>query len=707
MKLKMYFLTLLLLVSSFVIGQEIDKSNVRLGETIEYCGQHKIQERMMRDPVFRKQFEADQEELRLLEQQLAKDNTRKRGTVYTIPVVFHVIHDGGVSNISRAQIQDAMDILNRDFRKKNVDAADVHADFQGMPSDVEIQFAFATKAPNGVCFSGITRTYSTSTDVTGQSQVQAVRSGNDVFKGEWTGRNYLNVFVASGIEAGAGYTFNPYGNGNSMSNGIWIINSYLGSKGTSNVSNSRTLTHEVGHWLNLAHTWGPNNSPGDPASCSTDDGVTDTPNTIGVRWCNLNEATCGVRANVENYMDYSYCSKMFTPGQVSRMRTAIQAGVGGRSNLWTTLNLSNVGANVRPICAANFSPSIPQACEGSNVTFIDESYNSPKTWNWSFPGANPSTSILQNPIVSYAKAGVYSVTLTVSDGTSSKTITKDSVITIYTKGRKIPFLEGFDDLFELKNSTFWSTSSTSSKLFEVTNSTSYTGQKSIEFNNYNVIGKTTTELLSGAFDLSGVEDQSKVTLTFKYAYRKRNALNSEALRIFMSNDCGANWSLRRSISGSFLSNQVVEEEWSPSLLSDWVTIHITNINSSFWNSNTRLKFAFDGNGGNNFFLDDINIYPSGPTSELQLSLEENTLSTFQLYPNPTDGELNISFESLANQDLTYTIVDIYGKVVREDIIHASIGNNLIICTTTNLAAGSYFIRLNTKAYQTVNYFQVK
>ena len=704
----MYFLTLLLLVSSFVIGQEIDKSNVRLGETIEYCGQHKIQERMMRDPVFRKQFEADQEELRLLEQQLAKDNTRKRGTVYTIPVVFHVIHDGGVSNISRAQIQDAMDILNRDFRKKNVDAADVHADFQGMPSDVEIQFAFATKAPNGVCFSGITRTYSTSTDVTGQSQVQAVRSGNDVFKGEWTGRNYLNVFVASGIEAGAGYTFNPYGNGNSMSNGIWIINSYLGSKGTSNVSNSRTLTHEVGHWLNLAHTWGPNNSPGDPASCSTDDGVTDTPNTIGVRWCNLNEATCGVRANVENYMDYSYCSKMFTPGQVSRMRTAIQAGVGGRSNLWTTLNLSNVGANVRPICAANFAPSNSQACEGSNVTYYDESYNTPKTWSWSFPGATPSTSNLQNPIVSYAKAGIYSVTLTVSDGSTSKTITKDSVITIYAKGRKIPFLEGFDDLYELKNSSFWSVSSTSNiSNFQVTDKAKSTGTKSSVLNNFSLTGKSTYELISGAFDLSDVVEQSKITLTFKYAYRKRISSNSEALRIYMSNDCGSTWSLRRAITGAFLSSQVQETDWYPSSESDWTTIHITNINSSFWNSNTRLKFAFEGNGGNNFFLDDINVYPSGPTSELQLSLEENSLATFQLYPNPTEGELNISFESLFDQDLTYEIVDIYGKLINQNVIHAAIGNNLVVCSTSNLATGSYFIRLKSKAYQTVHYFQVK
>jgi PKD repeat protein len=708
MRFNIYFLALLLLITSSAIGQVIDRSNTRAGEEIEYCGQHKIQGKLMQDPVFRKQFESDQESLRLLEEQISKDPFRKRGTIFTIPVVFHIIHNGGASNISRSQIQDAMNILNRDFRKKNLDAADVHPDFQGMPSDVEIQFVLATKDPNGVCFPGVTRTYSTSTDVTGQAQVQAVQTGNDVFKGEWSGKKYLNVFVADAIEVGAGYTFNPYGSGNSMSNGIWIIHNFLGSIGTSNVNNSRVLTHEVGHWLNLAHTWGPNNSPGDPKSCSTDDGVTDTPNTVGVTSCNLNEATCGVRANVENYMDYSGCSKMFTPGQVSRMRAAIQSGVGGRNNLWTTLNLSQVGGNVQPICAVNFSSVNSQVCVGNNVEFKDESYNTPKTWNWSFPGGSPSTSTIQNPIVKYDNPGVYSATLTVSDGTISKTIIKDTAVIVYPKGRKIPFLEGFDDLYELSNTSFWSTNNgVSSSNFKVTNEAAFTGGKSIKLNNFENNTSTTFDLVSGAFDLSQIQSQSNVTLSFKYAYRKKQSSNTEILRIYLSNDCGSTWSLRRAITGNTLSNQVVDSAWKPSNLNDWVVVHLTNISSSFWTPNTRLKLSFESNGGNNFFIDDINVYPSGPTTELQLATHQNTLFPFQLYPNPTEGELTISFESLTDQDLTYSILDIYGKIIKEDLIHATIGNNLIMCSTSELAKGSYFIRLNSKSYQSVNYFQVK
>ena len=81
--------------------------------------------------------------------------------------------------------------------------------------------------------------------------------------------------------------------GNAMNNGIWLRHDYCGSIGTANPSASKTFVHEVGHWLNLPHTWGSTNEPGLASNCTTDDGVTDTPNTIGSQWCNYNETTCG------------------------------------------------------------------------------------------------------------------------------------------------------------------------------------------------------------------------------------------------------------------------------------------------------------------------------------------------------------------------------------------------------------------------------
>ena len=70
----------------------------------------------------------------------------------------------------------------------------------------------------------------------------------------------------------------------------------------------------------MSHTWGGTNDPGLEENCSDDDGIEDTPNSIGSSGCNLSQNTCGSLDNVQNYMDYASCSKMFTEGQKSVMR---------------------------------------------------------------------------------------------------------------------------------------------------------------------------------------------------------------------------------------------------------------------------------------------------------------------------------------------------------------------------------------------------
>ena len=71
------------------------------------------------------------------------------------------------------------------------------------------------------------------------------------------------MFICGDIGGAAGYTTKPSGwSATQMTNGIWVLHDYVGSIGTSSIGSSRTMTHEVGHWLNLDHTWGPNNNPG-------------------------------------------------------------------------------------------------------------------------------------------------------------------------------------------------------------------------------------------------------------------------------------------------------------------------------------------------------------------------------------------------------------------------------------------------------------
>src|SRR5688572_88875 len=63
----------------------------------------------------------------------------KSGTVIIIPVVFHVFHTWGSENISKAQIEDQMRILNEDFRRTNPDKVNTRSQFVGVAADMEIE----------------------------------------------------------------------------------------------------------------------------------------------------------------------------------------------------------------------------------------------------------------------------------------------------------------------------------------------------------------------------------------------------------------------------------------------------------------------------------------------------------------------------------------------------------------------------------------
>ena len=78
----------------------------------------------------------------------------------------------------------------------------------------------------------------------------------------------------------------------------------------------------------------------------------------------------------------------------------------------------------------NFTASITTICGGGNISFTDQSTNSPTSWNWSFPGGTPSSSTAQNPTVNYNTSGTFSVTLTASNGSGNNMITKPNYITI-------------------------------------------------------------------------------------------------------------------------------------------------------------------------------------------------------------------------------------------------------------------------------------
>lgn len=712
---KSIFLGLSLLASATLSAQvrQLDPSNVREGESVEYCRQHTHMEELLANPAARASFMQDQQIQQQVEQQLlSNQDEQTRGTVYKIPVVFHILHNGGAENLSREQILDALFIMNRDFRRQNADANNVRAEFQGLPADVEIEFVMATRAPNGACFSGITRTRSamTSQGEDGGSQVQAIIAGNDVYNDVWPGNKYLNIFVCEDIGGAAGYTMLPSNwVGSVMQNGIWVLSTYVGSIGTSSLNTSRTLTHEVGHWLNLDHVWGGTNNPG--VSCGSDD-VDDTPETIGATSCNLNQAVCGPLANVENYMDYSYCSKMFTPGQKARMRAALLSTVGGRNNISSVANLVATGTDGSAhMCKADFSSNKRVVCVGGQIQFTDLSYNSASGWNWSFAGGTPATSTEQNPLITYTTPGTYEVQLTSTDGTITDGEVKQIYITVLPPSTGLPFYEGFESYSQLSDAaTFMASNLDNTANFVLATNVGHSGTKSVKLDNFSQNGSNVDELYSSKIDLSGVTTTPGVTLSFRYAYRKRAIANSESLLISISANCGETWQQRKSIIGSTLSPTAVTTSWTPTS-EDWTTVHMTNITSQFWTENFRFKFRFEGNGGNNIYLDDINIYPGAPSNDIvpgTAGLNENTaVSDLVVYPNPTEGELNVRFGVESATDMNFVMTDLMGKTIHTQFVQAATGSNLVMLSTEGLAAGMYLLQVKAATGMQVIEFMVK
>ncbi len=680
----------------------IDKTNCREGESVEFCREHKIHEEQMKDPNFAAQFKMDEEKIQKAIEEIvaqrekdSKNGVKPKGTLYRIPVVFHVLHNGGAENISKEQIIDCINVWNRDWRARNADTASVVESFKPLIADCEVEFVLATKAPDGTIFTGITRTQNalTSNGSNGNAQVNAIKAGNDVYQGEWPGNKYLNVFVCQDIGGAAGYTYRPQNGFTSMYNGIWALHNYVGSIGTSSIGSSRTLTHECGHWLDLPHVWGSTNSPGLASNCNTDDGITDTPNTIGVSSCKLNENTCGPLANVENYMDYSYCSKMFTQGQRDRVRAAITTGIGGRNLLVTQGNIDATGADSNFFLAkAVFTSSAKVICVGQTIDFKDESFNKVTGWNWTFSGGSPSTSIEQNPSITYNTPGLYAVTLSATDGTNNASTTINGYIEVLAEGIPLNYSENFENYTSLNdaNSFFHVNNNEKNNAFEIFNGAGSSGTKSVRLRNFGQTGTNTDELVTKNFDLSNIPTSDVVTLSFKYAYRKKTSANNESLRVLVSTDCGETFTSRKTLASNSLSSQTSTSEWVPTP-ADWVQVHVTNVTSAYFVNNLQAMFRFVSDDGNNIYLDDINFY-NGDETKLGIG-ELGSLSNISLYPNPADQEVNVNFNVANAGTVSIEISDLAGKSIKKILVNASAGDNLVMVDTDNLSTGMYLMNV--------------
>ncbi len=613
----------------------------------------------------------------LLWQLLSIQPTRGQAP-YLIPVVVHVIHDDGVEHISDAQIRNGIDILTRNWRKQNPDTVDIVAQFQPVAADMEVEFELARLDPEGNCTNGIVRLRSELT-TSGTHNVKELV--------HWPRDRYLNIHIVRNAAGLAGHALMPFqADSIPQKDGIVIQGNYFGNIGTSNDLRSVVLSHEVGHYLDLYHVWGGNNVPefyylpvGQQDNCDIGDEVDDTPGTIGWSTCNLAATSCdGQVDNVQNFMDYAYCARMFTEGQKTRVHAALNSPVAQRNNLWTDPNHALTGIDAPgTLCRADFRGR-RNWCVDEEVTIEDASYNNVTSWSWDV-GDGPIITD-QSPVFSYTTSGVRDVSLTVGNASGSINGTKVRYLRVLeTAGQGGPYLEGFEVSASIAESSVFPECE-GEPCAEIVQGIASGGDRSVRIPNSELSAGSTIALTSPRLDLTSVPSP---VLRFKYAFAKKDSANTDRLLVKLSRDCGKTWLLRRTITAAEIATVTgtVAGSFVPGP-GDWVHVPSISVPGSYATDNVIWRIELVTGGGNDLYIDDINL-----DNAAAIGIGELQQDTWQLAPNPASTYFQVA-SPFAIQ--TVELFNLAGQRIRT---HNAISPSEQI-PVGGLAAGTYLVRLS-------------
>jgi hypothetical protein len=584
------------------------------------------------DPQARARYAQMQKDL---EAQLHSGQMLRTNAITTVPVVVHIVLPDP-NLVTNATVQNQLDTLNWFYgAASTTDSLRVYTPFRTSYGRSNVRFCLAVRDPNNLPSTGINRITSSTVFNAGGSHPSSEAPA-------WNTTQYLNIWVCQLSGGVLGYSYLPgtFAPGDQRAG---FVNDYraFGSNASYLISaynKGRTAVHEIGHYFNLLHPWG---NGAANASCTQDDGCTDTPPTNGPTYgcpstpvLNSCSATApGVMS--QNHMDYAddACMYLFTQCQATRINNSLTAA--DRIGLSTSLGCQPFA--VQPYDAAITSIVSPTAgqsfCGATTITpqvnlanFGTVTLTSATitiSVNGGAPVNNPWTgSLAQNNSIAVtlpaiaALGGTNSLTICVTninggqaDGTPGNNCQTVSYANLSVT--PLPIVEGFE------STTFpptgWAVINPNSGSITWTRTTTAakTGVASARINIFNYSDVGHKDYLRSPLVNFAAATADSAFVTFQYAYRRYDDQSNDTLEVLVSKDCGATWTTMWIRGGQSLvtgSQAFITANFVPTA-AEWTQTPIRVDLSQFVGvGSVYVAFRSTNEFGQNIYIDDVNIF---------------------------------------------------------------------------------------------------
>ena len=346
------------------------------------------------------------------------------------------------------------------------------------------------------------------------------------------------------------------------------------------------------------------------------------------------------------------------------------------------------GDNLSP--TANFSASPRLICSGDSVSFSNFSVNASSGAQWLFEGGSPATSTEFSPTVTYNTPGIFDVRLIAFNNELADTLLfSDYLQVLSSTGEAAPFFEDFEEPLATRP---WIVSMAGDPVGWEQTDIGYLSDHSIWVDNFsNPAGKS--EIIdSHPLDLSALDT---AFVTMRVAYAPKPNMSIETLKVYVSTDCGETWSYKRIfMSFSELASAAsTAEPFVPVSEDEWNFLVVDNIEPEERTDDFRLRLEFTTGGGNNIYIDDINI-----VDEIIVGIpsRENPNYLAEVVPNPAKGSAELRFTLPTTTSLGMRIVNASGQAVYMDENRRyPSGENRMELNLEHLKPGVYFIELTS------------